>query len=250
MDTSRRLRSSCNACGAAKTKCDRLQPQCARCSSLNLTCVYGISKQLGKRPRRRLDIGPRFPERSETPTVAQSTYRNPTIEGLTTPNDSQRTDFDHMLDIGITPPGDIQLQLPEQPSIIWPPLENDLLGERHRCYHESNEVIQLLSIPERLFPDDAPVVLDVSQILQANRRAVESLQRLVACKCAKTRGHQALLYASLTSRALWWYREAAGDQVYRAADNLGMPSPNSSPGTCVRHHILSIHTICCIGLLN
>ncbi|KAF1974886.1 hypothetical protein BU23DRAFT_460606, partial [Bimuria novae-zelandiae CBS 107.79] len=50
----RRLRSSCDACGAAKTKCDRTQPQCGRCISMNLTCIYGPSKQLGKRPRRRL----------------------------------------------------------------------------------------------------------------------------------------------------------------------------------------------------
>ncbi|KAF1952497.1 hypothetical protein CC80DRAFT_538183 [Byssothecium circinans] len=53
----RKLRSSCDACGEAKTKCDRGQPHCTRCISLNVTCVYGPSRQSGKRPRRRLDAG-------------------------------------------------------------------------------------------------------------------------------------------------------------------------------------------------
>ncbi|KAJ4305329.1 hypothetical protein N0V90_000860 [Kalmusia sp. IMI 367209] len=136
-----------------------------------------------------------------------------------------------MLGIGITPPEDIHLPMPSEPSIVWPPLDSRLLGPRHRCYHESNEVIQLLSIPERLFPDDAPITLDVAQILQANKRAVESLDRLIDCNCAKQRGHQAMLYASLISRALWWYREAAGDDVYTSlntADPSGVPSPITS----------------------
>lgn len=50
----KRLRSSCDACGFAKTKCDRGQPQCGRCISLDLNCIYGPSRQSGKKPRRRL----------------------------------------------------------------------------------------------------------------------------------------------------------------------------------------------------
>ncbi|KAH8698981.1 hypothetical protein BGW36DRAFT_358488 [Talaromyces proteolyticus] len=48
-----KLRSSCDACGAAKLKCDRGKPECERCISLGLQCVYGISRKMGKPPRQR-----------------------------------------------------------------------------------------------------------------------------------------------------------------------------------------------------
>ena len=51
-----KLRSSCDRCGAAKLKCDRGQPQCGRCISLGLACVYGVSRKMGKPPRERLYI--------------------------------------------------------------------------------------------------------------------------------------------------------------------------------------------------
>ena len=47
-----KLRSSCDGCGAAKLKCDRSQPACGRCFSLNLKCVYGVSRKTGKPPAR------------------------------------------------------------------------------------------------------------------------------------------------------------------------------------------------------
>lgn len=234
----RRLRSSCDACGAAKTKCDRRQPRCGRCVSMNLTCVHGPSKQLGKRPRRRLDLGPGPFERSEPSANAHSANRSPAIEDLAATEEEHHSIYDQcpILGIGIMPPEDIQLSLPSEPSIVWPLLDNGLLGSRHRCYHESNEVMQLLSIPENLFPDDAPTVLEVSQILQANRRAIESINRLVSCNCAKTRGHQALLYASLISRTLFWYREAAADEIYQPKNIMGVLSPNTSSGSLVSSH--------------
>ncbi|KAF2204081.1 hypothetical protein GQ43DRAFT_461050 [Delitschia confertaspora ATCC 74209] len=51
-----KLRSSCDECGAAKLKCDRGQPECGRCISLGLLCVYGVSRKMGKPSRRRLQI--------------------------------------------------------------------------------------------------------------------------------------------------------------------------------------------------
>ena len=57
-----KLRSSCDGCGAAKLKCDRAQPACGRCRSLDLACVYGVSRKTGKPPRERL----RFPEAAGT----------------------------------------------------------------------------------------------------------------------------------------------------------------------------------------
>lgn len=59
----RKLRSSCDSCGAAKLKCDRGRPQCGRCVSLELKCVYGVSRKMGKPPREKLNI-PAMPSRS------------------------------------------------------------------------------------------------------------------------------------------------------------------------------------------
>ena len=51
-----KLRSSCDGCGAAKLKCDRGHPVCSRCLSLDLVCVYGISRKTGKPPREKLRL--------------------------------------------------------------------------------------------------------------------------------------------------------------------------------------------------
>ncbi|OJJ88363.1 uncharacterized protein ASPGLDRAFT_700499 [Aspergillus glaucus CBS 516.65] len=57
-----KLRSSCDACGAAKLKCDRGQPECVRCVSYGISCHYGLSRKMGK-PRR-----DRIPPSSTTQT--------------------------------------------------------------------------------------------------------------------------------------------------------------------------------------
>ncbi|KAK2014990.1 hypothetical protein LZ32DRAFT_616297 [Colletotrichum eremochloae] len=46
-----RRRSSCDACGASKLRCDRGQPACGRCVTLKQNCVYGISRYKGRPPR-------------------------------------------------------------------------------------------------------------------------------------------------------------------------------------------------------
>ncbi|ETS81558.1 hypothetical protein PFICI_06560 [Pestalotiopsis fici W106-1] len=51
-----KLRSSCDGCGAAKLKCDRRQPTCGRCADLGVTCIYGVSRKMGKPPRDRLQL--------------------------------------------------------------------------------------------------------------------------------------------------------------------------------------------------
>jgi len=62
-----KLRSSCENCGNSKVKCDRGQPTCSRCISLQLTCAYGVSLKHGKPPRKRpiscLDADNSFPAR-------------------------------------------------------------------------------------------------------------------------------------------------------------------------------------------
>ncbi|KAH7120579.1 hypothetical protein EDB81DRAFT_814427 [Dactylonectria macrodidyma] len=58
-----KLRTSCDQCGSAKVKCDRGQPDCARCVSHGRTCVYGVSRKMGKPPRVKL----RYPSPSRSP---------------------------------------------------------------------------------------------------------------------------------------------------------------------------------------
>ena len=52
-----KLRSSCDQCGLAKLKCDRGSPQCGRCTTLGLDCVYGVSRKMGKPPREKIRVG-------------------------------------------------------------------------------------------------------------------------------------------------------------------------------------------------
>ncbi|KAH8800200.1 putative AflR-like C6 transcription factor [Xylogone sp. PMI_703] len=46
-----RLRQTCDACQAIKTRCSRGKPSCARCLAHNIPCHYGASRRIG-RPRR------------------------------------------------------------------------------------------------------------------------------------------------------------------------------------------------------
>nr|A0A348HAZ0.1 RecName: Full=Transcription factor phiO; AltName: Full=Phomoidride biosynthesis cluster protein O [fungal sp. ATCC 74256]BBG28512.1 putative transcription factor [fungal sp. ATCC 74256] len=46
-----KIRSTCDACQAAKLRCSRDKPRCRRCQNLNKECVYSVSRPLG-RPRR------------------------------------------------------------------------------------------------------------------------------------------------------------------------------------------------------
>ena len=48
-----RLRSACDACSAAKVKCDKKQPACDRCQINSFTCSYSPSRRHGKHSWRR-----------------------------------------------------------------------------------------------------------------------------------------------------------------------------------------------------
>ncbi|KAM3081314.1 hypothetical protein ACMFMG_004781 [Clarireedia jacksonii] len=47
-----KLRSSCNECAAAKVRCDKAHPECVRCVTNEIKCVYGVSRRLGKTRKR------------------------------------------------------------------------------------------------------------------------------------------------------------------------------------------------------
>lgn len=52
-----KIRSSCDGCGAVKLKCDRQHPECGRCVAHGIPCVYGVSRKIGKPPRKRINSG-------------------------------------------------------------------------------------------------------------------------------------------------------------------------------------------------
>ncbi|CAI6316817.1 unnamed protein product [Periconia digitata] len=280
----KKLRSSCDACGFAKTKCDRGHPQCTRCVSLSLTCIYGPSRQVGKRPRRRLDIardnntnsahisgnspactitthppnvsnggtecGPQY---SSTVTMSSidgtvdTNFDNflstgndnfdqlmfpPTLDGWTPPQREQH--FDNFNPI-ITPDNDVIIPTTQEglENLAPTPAVSDI-SEKHRCYHEPNEILQSLTITNIDLGDKAtgrpPMnVLPLPQILHANKSAVESFQRFLDCNCGRRRPELVMLQASLVSRVLFFYREAAGFAV-KEMDRAGARNDNEKTG--------------------
>jgi hypothetical protein len=49
--TELKLRQTCDACQAIKTRCSRTHPVCTRCQAHDIPCQYSASRRLG-RPRR------------------------------------------------------------------------------------------------------------------------------------------------------------------------------------------------------
>lgn len=66
-----KLRSSCDACGAAKVRCDKTQPRCGRCAAGGLTCVYGLSRKFGKAPRKKPSVDTSVPSETAPRPLAQ-----------------------------------------------------------------------------------------------------------------------------------------------------------------------------------
>lgn len=71
-----KLRSSCDACGAAKVRCDKTQPRCGRCVAGGLNCVYGLSRKFGKAPRKKPQIDTNAAVETIPRPLAQGTQQN------------------------------------------------------------------------------------------------------------------------------------------------------------------------------
>lgn len=70
-----KLRSSCDACGAAKVRCDKTQPRCGRCTAGGLTCVYGLSRKFGKAPRKKPPVDTSVAQEAMPRPLAQSSQQ-------------------------------------------------------------------------------------------------------------------------------------------------------------------------------
>ena len=102
----------------------------------------------------------------------------------------------------------------------------------HSCPRESYEIFRDLICPSPSLhaPDSnsvtVPAQLDL--VLHANREAIGRLGRLLKCPCAKS-GHRAMVHASIVSRILIWYQQAAG---WSCCSSWGpQPSALASPST-------------------
>ncbi|XXG97471.1 hypothetical protein Hte_003773 [Hypoxylon texense] len=92
-------------------------------------------------------------------------------------------------------------------------------GRGHDCTREAHDLLSSLSfvnISKTAFSSLAftPAVgtaecVPLDHVLRINRDASERLTRLLTCSCARS-PHLALLYASILSRVLIWYQQAAG----------------------------------------
>ncbi|KAF7554863.1 hypothetical protein G7Z17_g2632 [Cylindrodendrum hubeiense] len=289
----RKLRSSCDGCGSAKVKCDRGQPECARCVALGLTCAYGRSRQFGKPPRKRpgstLDASASLSNKKRAIHTAENVdihttmgFRRP--QSITEP---AQLDFSDMVtDIlpmssGINTILNIDEQNHLGPGLFmpmsfdeWPQLgilgtnlntpcitkasasdirlsasaldpastarTNSNNHESHSCPRESYEILADLICPgpslHAPVANSDTVSTQMDHVLHFNRNAIDRLSRVLKCPCAKS-GHRVMVHASIISRILIWYQQAAGwngndswgPQISASADSSTSHRSSSSP---------------------
>ncbi|RSL55146.1 hypothetical protein CEP53_007220 [Fusarium sp. AF-6] len=216
-----KLRSSCDACGQAKIKCDRGRPSCSRCITQGLGCVYGVSRKAGKPPRRRLTSPPRV---QSSPVVPEIPDMNLACSG--------QGDLDMMLGLAeaSVPIDDpfstshdvfqpwFSLGSLDSPATTTPPTA----ATRQCCTQESKDIMRRLycANPSAPVSDGVPArTLDLGSVLTRNRDVVGRLGVLLECPCARL-PHTAMLYASIVSRVLLWYKQAVSNTSV-----AGVPCP-------------------------
>ncbi len=83
----------------------------------------------------------------------------------------------------------------------------------HSCARESYEIFRDLICPTPSLhaPESNSVTVSarLDQVLQFNQNAISRLTQVLRCQCA-TSGHRAMVHASIVSRILIWYQQAAG----------------------------------------
>ncbi|GAW18497.1 hypothetical protein ANO14919_079730 [Xylariales sp. No.14919] len=241
-----KLRSSCDACGQAKTKCDRTRPACLRCISQGVKCVYGVSRKSGKPPRRRPPIAsPGEPDTTGTNVdlifhlAEGAPATNPDFSASNLGFQAQFP-YDGLGDIGALTPsrsdqGTTGLTWRCGPTATRKPVESsgtpsaatDATASRHSCAQESKAIMRVLycANPSTPIPDGVLArTLDLGSVLTRNRDVVGRLELLLKCPCARS-PHMALLYASIVSRMLLWYRQATWSAAAVGASSLSSVPP-------------------------
>jgi hypothetical protein len=99
--------------------------------------------------------------------------------------------------------------------------------ESHSCPRESYEILRDLICPSPYLhapeANSDTVCAQLDFVLHFTRNAIGRLARLLKCSCAKS-GHRVMVHASIISRILIWYQQAAG----WTGSNSGGPLPSAS----------------------
>ncbi|KAH6880099.1 hypothetical protein B0T10DRAFT_565871 [Thelonectria olida] len=228
-----KLRSSCDACGQAKIKCDRGQPACARCVAQGVSCVYGVSRKAGKPPRRRPAAPSPLPSRPvepETTSVDLTGTGHDGIDMMLGLEGSMAIDspfsasdaafqtwfpFDSFGSPGAlraaSSDGDTCMSGQSGSSTTASTTATSVAAGRPYCTQEAKGIMRRLycANPSALISDGMPArILDLGSVLTRNRDVVARLGMLLNCPCARS-PHTAMLYSSIVSRVLLWYQQAA-----------------------------------------
>jgi len=254
-----KLRSSCNACGDTKTRCDRGQPECGRCIGAGLPCVYGPSRNCGKPPRKRIGVGLDRQTQKRLRTQTTELHGDSTVDTAGTRDTGysrllvhssgtidalshQQADADgHLLSSGFCPPLPLEdwsqlwnldgtFDLPSDSLMASAGASRELGNdpESHSCPRESYEIFRDLICPSPTLhapESNSTVSARLDEVLLFNRTAISRLTRLLKCPCAKS-GHRAVVHASILSRILIWYQQAAG---WPSSDTSGSASMQAAP---------------------
>lgn len=114
-------------------------------------------------------------------------------------------------------------------------------NESHSCPRESYEIFRDLICPSPSLhaPESNSITVSaqLDQVLQFNRDAISRLTQVLSCDCAKS-GHRAMVHASIVSRILIWYQQAAG---WTGSSSWG-PRPPASSDTSISCDLTSSST--------
>ncbi|KAH7139673.1 hypothetical protein B0J13DRAFT_527348 [Dactylonectria estremocensis] len=311
-----KLRTSCDQCGAAKVKCDRGQPDCARCVSHGRTCVYGVSRKMGKPPRVKL----RCPSPSRSPGAvvrkiesslgdrgtAAAAFGHPTagvadawdtmdenaacvgldaLDGLFNDLNGHFSPHSPGLNLGewactdqfghhlsshltlgtfptpeptewgsytSTEASTAQATAHQSPSDASPHSDRAAMTNLgfggHDCPRAAYDILRNLSFPNNTTHSTSSLTsasassslhmgnqVPLDHVLRLNSEASERLGPLLSCPCARS-PHLAFLYASIISRVLLWYQQAAG---YTHSTPWTHPAPDYPSGS---EHITGPYT--------
>ncbi|KAK4225466.1 hypothetical protein QBC38DRAFT_530830 [Podospora fimiseda] len=223
--TTRKLRSSCNSCGSAKVKCDRQQPECQRCKTNGLQCIYGISRKFGRPPRRRTPV--RTTQVRTTPTNIntentsnlnsshQTVNTELTLSNPVQPSPSLDLTFldPQLLQLDLLPSDNIPF-LQENTLITYSPnITYEPIHSTHSCALEPYEILANLICPTSdLHPPSSNAEplkqINFDQVLLCTKKAIDKLIPLLKCACSFSSGHRIMVIGSIVSRILMWYKMA------------------------------------------